>query len=53
VVALHHAAGPTSLPGEFNLPSGQFNQGIPMSGIVAELKKQLAGRTELAELGLA
>jgi hypothetical protein len=53
VVALHHAAGPTSLPGEFNLQSGQFNQGIPVSGIVAELKKQLAGRPELAELGLA
>ena len=53
VVALHHAAGPTQIPGEFNLKTGEFNQGIPISGIVNELKKQLAGRPELAELGLA
>ena len=53
VVALHHAAGPTSTPGEFNRQSGDFNQGIPVSAIVTELKKQLAGRSELNELGLA
>jgi len=53
VVALHHGAGPTSTPGEFNLRTGDFNQGIPISGIVTELKKQLDGRPELAELGLA
>jgi hypothetical protein len=53
VVALHQAAGPTSIPGEFNLQTGGYNQGIPISGIVAELKKQLAGRPELEELGLA
>jgi hypothetical protein len=52
VVALHHAAGPTSVPGDFNLLSGEFNQGIPISGIVNQLKKQLARRPELAELGL-
>jgi hypothetical protein len=52
VVALHHAAGPTSIPGEFHLQHGEFNQGIPMSGIVLELKAKLAGRPELAELGL-
>ncbi len=52
VVALHHAAGPTSKPGDFNLQSGEFNQGIPMSGIVSELKTQLSGRPELAELAL-
>jgi V8-like Glu-specific endopeptidase len=52
VVALHHAAGPTSIPGEFNLQHGEFNQGVPISGIVAELKRKLAGRPELAELGL-
>ena len=53
VVALHHGAGPTSTPGEFNLRTGDFNQGIPISAIIAELKKQLAGRPELTELGLA
>jgi hypothetical protein len=53
VVALHQAAGPTSTPGEFNLQSSQFNQGIPISRIVGELKKQLAGRPELTELRLA
>ena len=53
IVALHHAAGPTSTPGEFNMQTGDFNQGIPISGIVGELKKQLSGRPELAELGLA
>jgi endonuclease G len=52
VVALHHGAGPTSMPGEFNLRTSDFNQGIPISAIVTELKKQLAGRPELAELGL-
>ena len=52
VVALHHAAGPTSIPGDFNLQSGEFNQGIPVSGIVNELRKQLTDRPELAELGL-
>jgi len=49
VVALHHTAGTTSMQGE-NIRS---NQGIPIAGIVAELKIQLTGRPELAELGLA
>lgn len=53
VVALHHAAGPTEVPGEFNLRSNDFNQGIPIKGIVEELKAQLAGKQELTELGLA
>jgi Trypsin-like peptidase domain len=52
VVALHQAGGPTSVPGEFNLPHGEFNQGIPISGIVAQLTEQLGGRTELGQLGL-
>ena len=52
IVALHHASGPTEAPGEFDLPHGEFNQGIPMSGLVDELKKQLAGRPELSALGL-
>jgi hypothetical protein len=52
VVALHHASGPTSVPGDFNLRTGDFNQGIPVSGIVGELKRLLAGKPELAELGL-
>ena len=52
LVALHHASGPTSLPGEFNLTHGQFNQGIPIRSIVAELKQQLDGKPELAALGL-
>jgi Trypsin-like peptidase domain len=52
VVALHHASGPTSIPGEFHLQHGEFNQGVPISGIVAELREQLAGRTELGQLGL-
>ena len=53
IVALHHASGPTETPGEFDLPHGEFNQGIPMSGLVDELKKQLTGRPELSALGLA
>jgi hypothetical protein len=53
VVALHHAAGPTSAPGDFNLSTKGTNQGIPIQGIVEELKKQLAGRAELSALGLA
>jgi len=52
VVALHHAAGPTSVPGEFNLQSGGFNQGIPIGAVVASLKEQLAGKPALGELGL-
>ncbi len=52
VVALHHAAGPTSLPGEFNLRTGDFNQGITIAAIVTNLKEQLAGKSALAELGL-
>jgi len=52
VVALHHAAGPTKVPVEFALQNGDFNQGIPIAGIVAQLRAQLAGRPELAELGL-
>lgn len=53
VVALHHAAGPTNLPGDFNLKSNAFNQGIPVKDIVEELEKQLAGKPELSALGLA
>jgi V8-like Glu-specific endopeptidase len=52
VVALHHAAGPTATPGEFDRQTSDFNQGIPISGIVAELRVLLAGRSELQELGL-
>jgi V8-like Glu-specific endopeptidase len=52
IVALHHASGPTSIPGEFHLQHDKFNQGVPISGVVAELKKQLAGRPELAQLRL-
>jgi hypothetical protein len=52
VVALHHAAGPTSVPGEFNLSGGGFNQGIPLMGLVANLKEQLSGKPVLKELGL-
>jgi len=52
IVALHHAAGPTSIPGEFNLGSTGFNQGIPLAGIVTSLKEQLAGKPALRELGL-
>jgi Trypsin-like peptidase domain len=53
LVALHHASGPTSIPGEFNLAHGQFNQGIPIRGIVEELRKQLDGKPQLGALGLA
>lgn len=52
VVALHHAAGPTDVPGDFNLATGDFNQGIPIAAVVAELETQLAGKPELAALGL-
>lgn len=52
IVALHHAAGPTSIPGEFNFSSAGFNQGIPIAGIVTSLKEQLAGQPALRELGL-
>lgn len=52
VVGLHHAGGPTSISGEFNLQSAQFNQGIAIANIVSCLKEQLAGKPELAELGL-
>jgi hypothetical protein len=53
VVALHHASGPTKIAGEFNFQANPFNQGIPIRGIVEELKKQLDGKPELAALGLA
>jgi Trypsin-like peptidase domain len=53
VVALHHAAGPTEIPGDFNFKTNDFNQGIPIREIVGELKKQLAGKPELNALGLA
>jgi hypothetical protein len=53
VVALHHAAGPTQLPGDFNLKTNDFNQGVPIKGIVEELKLQLADKPELTALGLA
>jgi V8-like Glu-specific endopeptidase len=52
VVALHHAAGPTSVPGEFHLATKSFNQGIPVPLIVAEFRSALANRPELRELGL-
>jgi hypothetical protein len=52
VVALHHAGGPTNEPGDFNLQNGEFNQGIPIAGIVAELQQQLDGGPALSELGL-
>jgi hypothetical protein len=52
VVALHHAAGPTAIPGEFNLQGGNFNQGIPVSNIVSSLREQLLGKPVLIELGL-
>lgn len=52
VVALHHAAGPTSIPGEFNLQGGDFNQGIPVSNIVSSLREQLQGKSVLTELGI-
>lgn len=52
VVALHHAAGPTSVPGEFNLTTPGFNQGIPIADVVASLREQLAGKPALQELGL-
>ena len=52
VVALHHAAGPTKSPGELDRATKDFNQGIPVRGIVEELKKQLAGKPELAALEL-
>jgi len=51
VVALHHAGGPTRARARA-VPGGGFNQGIPIVGVVAELKQQLAGRPELVELGL-
>jgi V8-like Glu-specific endopeptidase len=51
VVALHHAGGPTTASA-FAVADGQFNQGVPIAGVVAELKKQLGGRPELTELGL-
>lgn len=53
VVALHHAAGPTTKPGDFNRRTDDFNQGVPISAIAAELKAQLRGRAELVQLGLA
>lgn len=52
VVALHHAAGPTSIPGEFNLQGGNFNQGIPVTNIVSSLRERLQGKPILSELGL-
>lgn len=53
VVALHHAAGPTNKPGDFNLKEKNFNQGIPLNGLVGELKRQLADKpAALKELGL-
>jgi endonuclease G len=53
IVALHHAAGPTPTPGDFNMSSGDFNQGIPMSLILEDLRTKLAGTEELRSLGLA
>jgi hypothetical protein len=52
VVALHHAAGPTTLPGEFNLHTRDFNQGIAIAAIVTNLREQLTGQPSLTELGL-
>lgn len=53
VVALHHGAGPTKYPGELDVPGGDFNQGIPVALIAADLRAQLADRpTVLTELGL-
>jgi len=43
VVALHHGVG-ASVAGE------GLNQGIPLSLLVADLRSQLDGRSELAEL---
>jgi hypothetical protein len=53
VVALHHASGPTTIPGDFHLRSAGFNQGVPISGVVQWLRKELESRPELVELGLA
>ena len=53
-MALHHATGPTVDEHKFDLKTIDFNQGVVVSGIVDELKKQLAAKTGvLAELGLA
>jgi Trypsin-like peptidase domain len=52
VVALHQGTGPTSLPGDLNFDTKGRNQGIPIPSIVEQLKKQLAGKPVLAELGL-
>jgi len=51
IIALHHASG--QAPANPNaVVDGRFKQGIPIAGIVTELKRQLAGRPELVELGL-
>jgi Trypsin-like peptidase domain len=52
VIGLHHASGPTKVPGELDQQAPGFNQGIPVAGLVGELRRQLAGRPELTELGL-
>ncbi len=52
IVGLHHAAGPTKTPGELDQQTAGFNQGIPMPRLVAEIRRQLAGAAELAELAL-
>lgn len=53
IVALHHAAGPTDRGGPLDMQVADFNQGVPIYLIVGELKRQLAGKPELDELGLA
>lgn len=52
VVALHHASGVSPVPSELNVETRGFNQGIPMERVVASLMTELAGRPELAALGL-
>jgi V8-like Glu-specific endopeptidase len=52
IVAQHHATGPTVDPSKFDLQTKDFNQGVPISGIVQELRKQLAEKPALAELKL-
>ena len=52
VVGLHQASGPATTTEEFVVDQANFNQGVPMSGIAAELRRQLVGSPVLAELGL-
>lgn len=54
IVALHHAAGPTDSPGDLDTTDAAFNQGIPISHVVADLREKLGDRPPiLEELGLA